>query len=209
MAIEKTNFTATSQSANKGEVLSWLQANASEFFDTIEADSGGNILCKIGSVTALKLGFDGSTQSKATLQNGTTATLEPTSDIFSFAVKTSKGIFLNSDNFGGIFLTKSNTDSTIIIWNIRYFTSNYSYTFADLNNSISFFKPRANDTWANSRSAWVISADCTSLTHVVTKGNTYAPHAYIQTFSEYALTKGILDISGSKYWTDGVVALAE
>ena len=209
MAIVKTNFTITSQAVNKVEVLAWLQENASDFFDIIEADSGGNILCKIGSVTALKLGFDGRTQSKATLQNGTTATSEPTSDIFSYAVKTSKGIFLNSDNFGGIFLTKSNTDSTIIIWNIRYSTNNYSYTFADLNNSVSFFKPRDNDTWANSRSAWVKSADCTSLTHVVTKGGTYAPDAYIQTFSEYALTKGSLDIGGTKYWTDGVVALAD
>ena len=209
MAIVKTNFTITSQAANKVVVLAWLQTNASEFFDTIEADSSGNILCKIGSVTSLKLGFDGSTQSKATLQNGTTATSEPTSDIFSYAVKTSKGVFLNSDNFGGIFLTKSNTDSTIIIWNIRYYANGYSYTFADLNNSVSFFKPRDGDTWANSRSAWVISADCTSLTPVISNGGTSAPAAYIQTFSEYALTKGILDIGGNKYWTDGVIALAD
>lgn len=209
MAIEKTNFTITSQAVNKVAVLAWLQSNASEFFDAIEADSSGNILCKIGSVTALKLGFDGSTQSKVTLQNGTTATLEPTSDVFSFAVKTSKGVYLNSYDFGSIFITKSNADSTIIIWNIRYYSNGYSYTFADLNNSVSFFKPKSNDSWGNSRSAWIISAGCTSLTHVVTNGNTYAPHAYIETFSEYALTKGILDIGGTKYWTDGVIALAE
>lgn len=209
MAIVKTIFSGTTQAANKVEVLAWLQANASDFFDTIEADSSGNILCGIGSVTALKLGFDGSTQSKVTLQNGTTATLQPADDRFTFAVKTSKGVFLNSYNYGGIFLTKSNTDSTIIIWNIRYETNNYSYTFADLNNSATIYKPYANASWADSRSEWVKSADCTSLTPVISNGGTYAPAAYIQTFSEYALTKGILDIGGVKYWTDGVVALAD
>ena len=209
MAIVKTNFSGTTQAANKVEVLAWLQANASDFFDTIEADSGGNILCKIGSVTALKLGFDGSTQSKVTLQNGTTATLQPADDRFTFAVKTSKGVFLNSYNYGGIFLTKSNTDSTIIIWNIRYETNNYSYTFADLNNSATIYKPYANASWADSRSEWVKSADCTSLTPVISNGGTYAPDAYIQTFTEYALIKGILDIGGNKYWTDGVIALAD
>lgn len=209
MAIVKTNFSGATQSANKTEVLAWLQANASDYFDTIEADTNGNILCGIGSVTALKLGFDGTTASGISLQNGTTATCEATGDRFTFAVKTSKGVFLNSYNYGGIFLTKSNVDTTIIIWNIRYETNKYSYTFADLNNSVTIYKPYANASWADSRSEWVKSADCTSLTPVISNGGTYAPNAYIQTFTEYALIQGILDIGGTKYWTDGVIVLAE
>lgn len=207
MAIVRTNFSGTSQATNKGEVLTWLQENATEFFDTIEADSGGNISCKIGNTTVILFGFSGSTASRLTLLNGTSVTHEYTTDRFTYAYKTSKGIYLNSFDYGSVFITKSNSGTTAVAWNFKN-GSNYGYIFADFTYNTDFYKPVAG-SWAYSRETWTRAAALTSLTPVVLGGTTFAPDLYILTFSEYYLLKCNFQIGLTQYTSDGVLALVE
>lgn len=69
MAIEKTMFTGQTLAAQKSELLAYLQENAADYFDTIEADASGNISCYVGETVALLIGMDGTTARKVTLAN--------------------------------------------------------------------------------------------------------------------------------------------
>lgn len=208
MAIVKTNFSGATQAANAPEVLSWLQANASEYFDAIEADAGGNISCKIGETTVILFGFDGSTPSKLTLLNGTSITHYEHNDRFTYAYKTSKGIYLNSFNFGSVFITTSDMGTTAIAWHFKAAPDFYGYTFADFTHSSEFYAPITGN-WDNSRINWVHAASLTALTPVIFGGTTYSPNLYLLTFSEYYLLKCNFTIGLTQYTSDGVLALVE
>ena len=56
MAVNKTIFTAD-RTAQKSEILSWLQANATDYFDEI-AESSGNIECSLENGAKLTFVFD-------------------------------------------------------------------------------------------------------------------------------------------------------
>ena len=207
MAIVKTNFSGVTQAANAPEVLSWLQANASEYFDTIEADAGGNISCKIGETTVILFGFDGNTQSKITLLNGTNIIHYEDTDRFDYAIKTSKGVYLHSYNFGSVFITKSDKGTTAVAWNFKY-DVDYGYLFADFSHSTKFYRPITGN-WTVSRSSWTRAASLTALTPVIFDGATYAPNLYLLTFSEYYLLECNFTIGLTQYTSDGVLALVE
>lgn len=208
MAIVKTNFSGATQAANAPEVLSWLQANASEYFDTIEADAGGNISCKIGEITVILFGFNGSTPSKLTLLNGTSITHYEHNDRFTYAYKTSKGIYLNSFNYGSVFITTSDKGTTSVAWNFKTNEDNYGYLFADFAYSTGFYRP-VYGSWNVSRSSWTRAASLTALTPVIFDGVTYSPNLYLLTFSEYYLLKCNFTIGLTQYTSDGVLALVE
>lgn len=208
MAIVKTNFSGITQAANAPEVLSWLQANASEYFDTIEADAGGNISCKIGETTVILFGFDGSTPSKITLLNGASITHYEKNDRFTYAYKTSKGIYLDSYNYGSVFITTSDKGTTAVAWNFKTDNNNYGYSFADFTYSTGFYRPDYG-SWDASRSVWTRAASLTALTPVIFGGTTYSPNLYLLTFSEYYLLKCNFTIGLTQYTSDGVLALVE
>lgn len=208
MAITRTDFTGTTQATNAPEVLAWLQANATEYFDTIEADASGNISCKIGETTVLLFGFDGNTSSQVTLINGTSITHYEKNDRFTYAIKTSNGVYLNSYNYGSVFITKSDKGTTAIAWNIKAGSEFYGYTFADFTHSSAFYAP-VTGTWNESRNGWTHSAPLTALTPAVFNGGCYAPNLFITTLSEYALIKCIFSIDNMEYASDGVLALKD
>lgn len=208
MAITRTDFTGTTQAANAPEVLAWLQANAAEYFDTIAADENGNVSCKIGETTVLLLGFDGNTSSQVTLINGTSITHHEKNDRFTYAIKTSNGVYLNSYNFGSVFITKSNKGTTAVAWNFKTSMDNYGYLFADFTYSPDFYRPIAG-SWDVARNTWVHAAPLTALTPAVFNGGCYAPNLFITTLSEYTLIKCIFSIDGTEYASDGVLALKD
>ena len=131
MAISKKTFTGTTLEAQSAEMLAWLTENAAEYFDSITADSSGNISCKIGGDPALDLGFSGSVPLYTVyLQNGVSispVTLASKGGLYSLAVATSCGIYFRN-LYGYIFVTRSNTGSIAFVMQFRSgndTTSNY------------------------------------------------------------------------------------
>ena len=217
MAIVKTTFTSVTQSANAPEVLAWLQANATAYFDTIEADANGNIHCKIENKTVILIGMDGgNTKTTFFLANDNYIYNDAvTGDtFFSAAIKTTKGIRLvsNSPNyFGDIFISKSDIGGTCIATFSKGAggINSYGYIFADFVHSPNFYAPYTTSSPGDAKALLTYSSTNTSLTHVTFDGGFYAPDLYIATFSQYANIPCNFSINNKKYTSDGVIALAE
>lgn len=208
MALAKTTFTGTTQAANAPEILAYLQANATEYFDTITADATGNVECKIGQTTVLKLGFDNSTSSAVTLLNGTTEEAYNNNDWFTYAIKTASGIYLNSWDYGAFFITKSDKGTTAVCWERKDGTNTYKYICADFTYSPDFYV-LSQGSWGAIQSAMTKQAPLTSLAPIVCYGECYMPNLFVATYSEYAYTKGIFTIGNTQYVSDGAIMLKD
>jgi hypothetical protein len=231
MAIVKTTFTGQTLAAQKSELLAYLQENAADYFDTIEADSSGNISCYVGETVALLIGMDGTTTRQVTLANG--QNIHTTSGEtgggntmhaarFRYAKKTKKtanGILLATASgkvSGGdagytfLFITKNELGDTCILGTLaagNYQTPCY-YFGADIKNDAYIYNYISDVSWEN-RSQLSRSAPATSLTPAIFSGGHYAPKAYLATFNQYALTECDISINGKSYASDGVMVLED
>lgn len=230
MAIVKTTFTGQTLAAQAPELLAYLQENAADYFDTIEADASGNITCYVGETVALLIGMDSATTRQITLANGqnihmdtnaasTTGTV-PYRTLFSYAKKTTNGVLLvtaegytSNLNVGKatFFITKNEIGDTCIfgyIQSTNTASSTATYFGADIKNDATIYKYISNTSYANlaqlSRSAPV-----TALTPTIFSGGHYAPKAYIATFNQFALTECDISINGKSYASDGVCMLLD
>ena len=235
MAIVKTMFTGRTLAAQAPELLAYLQANASGFFDEITADSDGNITCYVGDTPALIIGMDGTTTRRVTLKNGNyieltsvTTANNPRSTLFSYAKRTNSGgntattsglllvtapAKVSTQNVGPttIFITKNDTGDTCIYGYMQTTNSSSStatYFCADIDNDTTIFTPLTNTTYEN-RAQLSRSAAVTSLTPVIFNGGHHAPKGYIAIFNQYALTECDLNIGGRSYISDGVGVLSD
>lgn len=219
MAIETTYFTGTTAAANYAEVLAWLQVNATDYFDNITADDGGEkIYCKIGDVTALTI--DTNTRNYiffATLKNGTNDYRYvgwETNHRFTRAVKTSCGILLYATNYENIFITK-NTDGGVMFAGYHS-TGNGTYgaTIGDFENDSAFKDMGGNNVTgfaaSELKNVGVRSAGRTALVPAVTDAGTYSDNLFFVPFTQFAGQSGItIDVDGTKYIYNGVFALKE
>lgn len=225
MAIEKTMFTGQTLAAQAAELLAYLQANASDYFDTIEADASGNITCYVGETAALVIGMDGTTARKVTLTNDNAVQCvsgnyaSPNSTLWQYAKKTANGVLLISNvvhvssiaNYGKVvfFITKNENGETCIVGAVSNGDTSgnpRTYFFADIKNDTTIFKPVSNVADFSTLSR---SMTTTSLTPVVFNGGHYAPKAYIATFNQFALTECDININGKSYASDGVCVLSD
>lgn len=221
MAIVKTTFTGQTLAEQAVELLTYLQANAADYFDTIEADASGNITCYVGETVALLIGMDGTTARKVTLVNNSAiqayngSYASPNAALWQYAKKTANGVLLVSavtaSEYGKVifFITKNENGDTCIVGAVTHgdrSSNPRSYFFADIKNDTTIFTPLLNvgDFSALSRSMTV-----TSLTPVVFNGGHYAPKAYIATFNQFALTECDISINGKSYASDGVCMLSD
>ncbi|MBP3271653.1 MAG: hypothetical protein J6M17_05420, partial [Ruminococcus sp.] len=111
MAIEKTVFTATSLADNGPEVLAFLQANASEYFDSITLNERGSVVCTADDVDVLVIGF-GLETTTMQLMNGVTISNSSVSgtygsQILRYGYKTQNGVMLAVDGGETLIITKS------------------------------------------------------------------------------------------------------
>lgn len=226
MAIKTTIFKNRTLSSQAPELLAYLQLNATDYFDSITADANGNISCYVGETAALIIGMDGTTQRKVTLANGTyvqcyTSASETTtlSEVFEYGKVAAGGIMLATkpmkvlgSNVGRMFffITKNEQDDTVIFG--LMFTGELStlltYYFADISNDATIFKP-LNGVAKTAVSQLSHDAPLTALTRVIFAGGHYAPKAYINTFSQFALTEAELNINGKSYASDGICSLED
>lgn len=224
MAIVKTTFTGQTLAAQAAELLTYLQENAADYFDTIEADASGNISCYVGETVALLIGMDGTTARKVTLANGNAVQcvngsfVDPNAALWQYAKKTANGVLLvsvavmgSSTNYGKavFFITKNEGGNTCIVGavtNGETYDVQRTYFFADIKNDSTIFKPASNVADFSTLSR---SMTTTSLTPAVFNGGHNAPKLFIATFNQFALTECDININGKSYASDGVCVLSD
>jgi hypothetical protein len=222
--IEQTTFTGQTLAAQKPELLAYLQENAADYFDAIEADSSGNISCYVGETVALLIGMDGTTARKVTLANGNAVQCvngghtSPNAALWQYAKKTTNGVLLvsvasmeGSTNYGKtvFFITKNEGGDTCIVGSVvdgAISDVQRTYFFADIKNDTTIFTPVSN---AADFSTLSRSMTATSLTPVVFNCGHHAPKIYIATFNQFALTECDVNINGKSYASDGVCVLSD
>ena len=117
MAIEKTVFSGTTQAALAPEVYAFLNANKDGYFDSVVMDeTSHSISCYVDETPALVLGFGAAVPGvKITLANGAYYNGYTERLIWSYAVKTSKGLALYNP-YNTVYITKTNNGTTAILF---------------------------------------------------------------------------------------------
>lgn len=202
--IEKTVFSGQNKETRGAEIVAWLTANGSEFFDSVEQSSDYNyVKCYKGDKLALEICISGSTN-KTTVYaaNGTSSGAAMNGLYWDYGIKTSKGLliyFNYTSSPGCVAIVKTNEGGTFIAR--RY----AGWCAADFDNSalIDNYDNSGLHTWTN-------PSDLTVLTPIVSShADTYADGLYLQLFAQYPNTDSILTVNGKKYYSDGVFALEE
>ncbi len=216
MAIEKTVFTGTTQTANAPEVYAFLNANKSGYFDSVTMDeTTGNVICTLNGVNVLTLGFDGSTKSIVVrLLNGTASSAYDTSVIWKYGIKTSNGLCIyRGSALPSVFITKTNEDTLAIVYRAKTATSTvgsddflafdieHGTSAFEIHNSISSTFPTAA-AWSTGLTAFVPYPLSESY-------ESYAPNLFITPFTQYKGIVSKLTANGKEYFYNGYIALAD
>ena len=213
MAITKYVFTGTSWSAQASEMFSWLQANATDFFDTISKDSN-IITCSKDGVNALVLRFNGTDKDVTMcLANGEVLTLDSVGTLYNYAVKTSTGILLNNNGKFSypthLFITKTNNNDLAFV--VTGFLDSYCHFFVgDFSNSPLWDDVYGgnNQLYTNYITYWGITSSLTTLTPLCIKSSaTYTPDLNFMRFCEFPQIAGKISIGGVEFYSNGYLAL--
>lgn len=209
MAVIKTVFTGTTTEQRAAEMLAYLQANASGFFDSITADATGNISCIIDGITALYLPYP-TGNITITIKNGGTIS-DYSSGVIAFSVgyHSTYGIMLIS-NERTFAVAKNDLGHTVIAGILRTSSNSSSYgvRFADFSDGVSITTPWGyNNSTSGAKTVFSRSADLTAVVPCVFAGGHYSEGLCITPFSEYAGSAGILNLNGVQYGYDGGLAL--
>lgn len=219
MAITKTVFTGTSKSTQAPEVLAWMQANATDFFDSFSTNSDGDITCTYDGTAALVLGFNPSGSTKdATLKlaNNNTLATQASNLIWDYGVATSTGFILVSRGASNdiktyLYVTKTDEGNTAIFITCNT-TDNYGHFHGgDIKNSLNWadYFGREDDIMT-AVPIWSSPASLTTLTPVCINGHSaYTPNLYYMRFSEYPGIAGKLSIDAVEYYSTGYLALKD
>ena len=202
MAIEKTVFSGLSAATRGAEIVAWLTANGSEFFDSVEL-SDGHVICNKGDKQALDIAISSSSgQTKVYAANGAVSGAAMNGLHWDYGIKTSKGLliyFNYTSSPGCVAIVKTNEGGTFIAR--RY----NGWCAADFDNSTLI------ESYSNTGTLpWNLRSDKTVLAPIVAShANTYADGLYLQRFAQYPNTDSTLTVDGKKYYSDGVFALEE
>ena len=222
MAIVKTTF--DSGSSNLSQVLAWLKANATDYFDDISF--GTAITCKKDGHAAFVITDDTNTRYKMYISNGTNVILWGEKTLF--GVSTSKGLLLRSVgksdtdkyNYTDIIITKTNEGGLAFVaagvaaGPGGSYSSCYYYAI-DFNSItlVPWIVTDTNDTpsYCIPNKLTLFDAHKTSMTNIVCKNaDSYTPDVYQIDYSQYSYdTTGIITLDDKQYFTNGCFALAD
>ena len=205
MAVNKTIFTAD-RTAQKSEILAWLQANATDYFDEI-AENSGNIECLLENGAKLTFVFDDTAVVyKIDSKTGNSHSIYGSSALkyTKAGVVTSKGLMLigagtsNIDNI--LIISKTGENKPCISGQVKTSSSASSFNncFIDLEND--------SDWLSNSVQKYLTSI--TSLSPVCFACGTYCEHVFLTPFTQFENTC-IMQINSKKYAYGGYLALEE
>lgn len=225
MAYTKYFFNQGSAQSNRDDVVNWLSENATDYFDSFEAEDNAPksktvrlVKCNIGDKTVLKFAtyspaigdyYNLYTTLYISTLGGYTAseTGMPYSNqehtMARYAIKTDSGIMLYMDDSHAIYITKSNAGTTAVYvkW-VRSQTDSapvLCWKSADLSSST-----RVDTTALGDH---VMEADMTSLGPVCFAGGTFAPDLYLTPYAQYKGRTGLIYVDGTVYAYDGYVGL--
>ena len=200
---EKTGFSGQNKETRGAEIVAWLTANGSEFFDSVEQSSDYNFVnCYKSGKLALKMAIaSGTLVTTVYAANGTYSEATMNGLHWDYGIKTSKGLliyFNYTSSPGCVAIVKTNEGGTFIAR--RY----NGWCAADFDNSA------AIESYAATGTPWNHQSDKTVLAPIVAShANTYADGLYLQLFAQYPNTDSKLTVDGKKYYSDGVFALEE
>lgn len=223
MAITKTTF--DSGSSNLSQVASWLQANATDYFDDISF-SGTAITCEKDGHNAFVIGNSGTTRYRMYISNGTSVTLFGNEVLF--GISTSKGLLFRSlytygdNNYSDIIITKTDNDNLAFVAagvgepnGSSSYASAYYYAIdfdsLTLTPWIVTSASMPSRQWAQNEITKFYQADKTSISNIVCKNtDSYTPNVYQMVFSQYSDdTTGVITLDGKEYFINGCFALAD
>ena len=207
MAINKTIFTAD-RTAQKSEILSWLQANAADYFDEISEDNNGNIVCSLENGAGFSFIFDStSIEYEIESKTGVTHSIYGSSSLkyTKAGVVTSKGFMIvgalsaSSDNI--IIISKTSTGKTAVSMLAASTTgSNRYFSAIDMDGDADWLRTGNN--------AVAFSAPVTSLAPVCFSCGTHCEHTFFTPFTQFE-NPCIMQLNGKKYAYGGYLALEE
>lgn len=215
MSITKHVFTGTSLEAQASEMLSWLQANGTDFFDSISMDSNV-ITCSKDGKNALVLRFNGTDKDiTLCLANGEASPLDSVGALYNYAVKTSTGILLNNQGTSNfpthLFITKTNNND--LAFAVTGYWHNYGHFFmGDFSKSSHFddVYGQSDRIYIDYVAFWGITSSLTTLTPLCIKTPaTYTPDLNFMRFCEFPQIEGKISIGGVEYYSNGYLALKE
>lgn len=231
MAIENFYFSDTG-SEHFVEIKTWLEANATDYFDSFElSEDKLTLTCKIGDKTALTFNraSTGTTYTETFyLYNGTTQKSSGQTSVtyIDRIVKTANGIALRK-NFGGnvynnySFITKDNKGNTAFVlpkniiinsWNV---TSSTSGTGSSVYYSVFSSEKTSFEQLCGSSLSTTYgichNADVTVLSPICfyNSNGSYTPNLMITVFGNVLNVECTLDHNGDKYFYNGYIALKE
>lgn len=211
MAIEKTVFTGTTQAASAPEVYAFLNANKSGYFDSVVMDeTSNNITCYAAETPALELGFDGTEKSiKVTLANDVTSGSYLSNILWSYGIKTSKGLCLHS-NTSDVFITKTNGGTLAVLFKAQTTStaSNMDFVGADIMNGTGGYKA-VTDFSATNKVFHTAGVTVFSPVPLSASVESYAPDVYVTAYGQYIGTAGKLAANGKEYYYTGYIALGD
>lgn len=200
MAIEKTNFTGTTQAANALELTTWLQVNATDFLENI-TNTDNVVTADViggGSVTFTPANTQSSAVNKITLKNTTYQSINRTGGArFAAAYKTSKGIWLSLVSSGTFILTKTNSNTIGVVAS----TSNTGKIYcADFQASTSVTELSSPVNY---------QSGLTALANIPLGDSDNYSDGLFGLYSYQEGGEGIMDINGVKYVKNRYLALEE
>lgn len=215
MAITKTIFTGATVADQASEVLAWLQANATTYFDSITYNSEtSTIICEKEDEVALVLGFaSGKKCIQIYARNGATASGGASNIKFTYGVVTSTAIYLVTADTraNSVVITKNANNQLFMIAKLTPTTGATTHLhIVDFYNSTTDtdipYIFSINYTMFDSSIAY--GSALTSLTPIPALDYpSYAPNVYFEFFNEYNGISGKIIIGDTEYFSNGYLAL--
>lgn len=205
MAIEKTNFIATTESERLTEIYNWLNDNASDLFKTI-TNEGSTISCNISENSSIIIAAK-QPLFKIVFENGDTNRPQILSGYFNvnqtynYAIKTDNGIFLkaydagtSTSEQGNICVSKA-IDGSIVVSHYNsgdYYNPSFSCPEKSINYIVS-----------------VKSSEMTAFVSIPFAKGCYCEEMLWTPFSQFPgmVIEDMTDNLGTHYFYDGFCAL--
>lgn len=227
MAITKTLFRNDSLALQAPEILTWLQTNATEYFDNITYDSDNSkIVCEIGLLTAIEIFFTGTTAFTAYLSNGNSISCVRSDQshpaIFVAGIATKNGLCISYENkalstprTNYLIITKDNNGDVTFISHGQSAAATTQYNRL---RTGTFTKFNWNDWYGSATAAQMYESggfmgSQAGLTSLIPFTDStypiYTPNCYKLNFNQYFGAEGQFTIDGASYYTTGYIALSD
>lgn len=226
MAITRTTFTGSYREDQWEQVSTWMSENASDLFTLVIDSENHKIFCnKLDENNARMTVYPKNDSWPVTLCIPTTSSsiittplYASSSIVFTYAVRTNNGIYLNW-NFGpypsGVFISKTNTDDLFCLYfYFNGYTSDGHTGWANLTQNTG--NSNAPMVWDGISYNFMLGggmsmqAGNTSLVPlVIEESDEYCPYLFQIAFNQYKGLVGKLTLNGKEYFSNGYFALAD